>query len=415
MQTAAWSDYAEEGRRLPRQQTMASALGTLRVEFLKFDPLERELSRREISNVTTDALKTDVSYDALGRLSTAVRAVPTGTVFNWSFAYDTLGNILRLTDTVGAGDAALSYRMGDRDRICRIGYGNNGLTGSECNVEHDAVGNVVRQPTRTGTRQLTYFGSGRVRTISEGGAQARFAYDPFGQVQELDVQGGIDKLDQRRDRRYGNFIERRDLKSGTSSASRIIRHFPGEGGGIVASRRGTGNDWVFNFGEMRGGRLFTDAAGAFIQRVDYQPFGEATSSGAPVGSVSYTSYQWNGGDNLGAFSVAHLGERVYDPVIGRFLGRDPLLIPRGAATTNPYAFAMNDPVNGADPSGLDCNEGKLPAVGAFVAVRGFRRRRGQSGHSRRTQRVFADPAGRNPGGRGRDEHVHELRCRAYPP
>jgi RHS repeat-associated protein len=198
-----------------------------------------------------------------------------------------------------------------------------------------------------------------VRTISEGGAEARFAYDPFGVVQELDVQGGADKPDQRRDRRYGDFIERREVKSGGSSTSVIIRHFPGDGG-IVASRRGTGNDWVFNFGEQRGNRIFSDAAGAFIQRVDYQPFGEATSSGAPVGSLSYTSYQWNGGDNLGAFGVAQLGARIYDLIIGRFLGRDPLLIPRGAATTNPYAFAMNDPVNGADPSGLDCNETGCP-------------------------------------------------------
>ena len=50
----------------------------------------------------------------------------------------------------------------------------------------------------------------------------------------------------------------------------------------------------------------------------------------------------------------HLGARLYDPVIGRFLSRDPLLIPRTAATTNPYAFALNDPVNSADPTGLDC-------------------------------------------------------------
>jgi hypothetical protein len=59
--------------------------------------------------------------------------------------------------------------------------------------------------------------------------------------------------------------------------------------------------------------------------------------------------------------VQQLGARLYDPALGRFLSRDPLLIPRTAATTNPYAFAMNDPVNSADPSGLDnCPEGHCP-------------------------------------------------------
>jgi RHS repeat-associated protein len=55
---------------------------------------------------------------------------------------------------------------------------------------------------------------------------------------------------------------------------------------------------------------------------------------------------------LAAFGVSQLGARLYDPAIGRFISRDPLLIPRTATTTNPYAFASNDPVNLADPSGL---------------------------------------------------------------
>src|SRR5262249_35501985 len=54
--------------------------------------------------------------------------------------------------------------------------------------------------------------------------------------------------------------------------------------------------------------------------------------------------------------------RMYDPVLGRFLSRDPLLIPRTAATTNPYAFAMNDPVNMTDPSGRDPEEDPVEVV-----------------------------------------------------
>jgi len=59
--------------------------------------------------------------------------------------------------------------------------------------------------------------------------------------------------------------------------------------------------------------------------VYYEPFGEATSSGAPAGSANYTRYQWNGGDALAAFGLSQLGARLYDAVIGRFLSRDPLL------------------------------------------------------------------------------------------
>jgi RHS repeat-associated protein len=360
-QTKYAADYAEEGRRLVQGSTVESTLGSLSINFLNFDAVGRELSRRELLDGSPDGRQTDVAYDALGRLATAVQTAPSGPLSNWAFSYDAIGNILRLSDAVGAGDAAISYRSGDRDRVCRVAYGNGGLNASECNIEYDVLGNVVRQPTRTGSRQLTYFGSGLVRSISEQGIQARFKYDAFGEVQELDVQGGTGTQDNRRDRRYGDFIERRDAMAGASPASFIMRHIPGDGG-LFASKRGPDDVWVFHFGELRGGRLFTDVLGAFVQRIDYQPFGEATSSGLPVGSPSHTSYQWNGGDGLDAFGLTQLGARLYDPVMGRFLGRDPLFVPRGATTTNPYAFAMNDPVNGADPTGLDCVEGKCPPL-----------------------------------------------------
>jgi RHS repeat-associated protein len=117
---------------------------------------------------------------------------------------------------------------------------------------------------------------------------------------------------------------------------------------------------VFSFGEERGTRFFTDDGGAFVQDVNYQPFGKPTSTGAQPGSPLYSNEQWNYGDYLAAFGISKLGARLYDPAIGRFLSRDPLLIPRTAATTNPYAFAANDPVNHSDPTGLLLRPDELP-------------------------------------------------------
>ena len=102
-------------------------------------------------------------------------------------------------------------------------------------------------------------------------------------------------------------------------------------------------------------RFFVDGSGAFVQNVGYQPYGEAKSNGVQPGSAQYTSLQWNGRDALGAFNLSHLGARLYDPVIGRFLSRDPLVVPRTATTTNAYAFATNDPLNFSDPSGMQEN------------------------------------------------------------
>ena len=70
-------------------------------------------------------------------------------------------------------------------------------------------------------------------------------------------------------------------------------------------------------------------------------------SGATPGTTNYENEQSNGGDLLAAFGIVNLGARLYDPVIGRFLTRDPIL-----QASNPYVFAGNDPVNMSDPTGM---------------------------------------------------------------
>jgi RHS repeat-associated protein len=148
-------------------------------------------------------------------------------------------------------------------------------------------------------------------------------------------------------------IYRRDELVGGTRRSVITRSIPGPGG-LIATRHGsnTADPWTFSFGEGRGNRFVTDETGAFVQDVEYQPYGEATVSGAQPGSQKYANAQWNDGDALLALGLVQLGARLYDPAIGRVLSRDPLIITRTASTTNPYAFADNDPVNHSDPTGL---------------------------------------------------------------
>ncbi len=363
------ANYAETGRRLPSSIKVTSpgpmttsreiafpVLSGTSARTTPFDPLGRERVRRESRDGVASPFATMSTYNLVGQLEASSKLqVSTGVMSgNRAFAYDPLGNLLTQTDTSGLSPSAqvtMSYQDVDRDRICSIGYGAT-TPPATCNVKYDGVGNITEMPTRSsGLRTFTYYANGQTKTIVNGATNATYKYDAFGDVQQLDVNSPT-SADTRRDKHFGAMLSLRKI----NNVATLDRKIPAPG--LMATRHGKAGGWTFAFGEQRGNRFFTDHNGAFVQDVDYQPYGEVKDvSGALPGTPNYTREQWNGGDALAALGVTQLGARIYDPVIGRFLSRDPLIIPRTAATTNPYAFAMSDPVNLSDPSGLDPRDG----------------------------------------------------------
>jgi RHS repeat-associated protein len=356
--------YAETGRRLLHDERVTSATGAASREIsyqpvagttgsvTAFDPLGRERVRKEFTNGTAAPVKVS-DYDNLGRLTAASLFSSSVLTQQRAFTYDPLGNLIAQSDPTGQGSpgaVTMSYQSTDHDRICSIAYGTATPPPPTCNVKYDGVGNVIEEPSRsTGARTLTYFPSGQVKSIVNGSTNATFDYDAFGAVQRL-VLNSPTAADTRHDKHFGALIAVRDeTTNGNTTIPVITRTIPSTG--VSATRHGPSGPWIFAMGEQRGNRFFVEA-GDFVQDVSYQPYGEATSEGQPPRSAHYSSKQWNGGDALAALGLSQLGARMYDPVIGRFLSRDPLLIPRTAATTNPYAFADNDPVNHSDPTGL---------------------------------------------------------------
>ncbi|MEO6776812.1 MAG: FG-GAP-like repeat-containing protein [Kofleriaceae bacterium] len=349
------ASYANVGRRLPQAVEVIGSVDKRKIEFTGFDALGRETSRDEdVPNVSGQTVST---YDALGRLGTTLRTAGTTTPAQWNFSYDALGNIRQLYDQQ-ASPVTLTYQSTDRDRLCSISF--RGPPPPRCNITHDSFGNVVGEQTRTGYNKLAFFNSGDVHSITnQAGVTATFAYDAFGAVQDLDIVGSTEL---RHDRNFGDFITQRSSKS--AGTSFVSRQFPGPG--MTISRRGSQGPWVFQFGGPQGTRFTTDEDGKFLQDVSYTPYGTATSTGVTAGSPTFTTDQWNDGDALDAFGLVQVGKRIYNPSIGRFLSRDPLMIPRTAATTNPYAFAMNDPMNASDPSGMDpCTQFSSCSITAY--------------------------------------------------
>jgi RHS repeat-associated protein len=119
-----------------------------------------------------------------------------------------------------------------------------------------------------------------------------------------------------------------------------------------------------------------------IQRTILTAFGEPLLPSPPEGEgqgeggAGNTRYGYAGAwgyesaeqsfDPLADLGWLHVGERYYDPAVGRFMQRDPIGI-RGGLNT--YAYTRNAPTVRVDPSGfIDYFEGVKWAVIACVTV-----------------------------------------------
>lgn len=342
------ANYLESGRRLLKNATVVSSYGSHYFEMGAYDAVGRQLVKGE--EYDGQPRETLYTYDALGRLIGVNENIEGVTTSNWVYKHDALGNITDAYDSVTSFGASMTYRAIDQDQLCRVIL--PGMTGTACNVTHDYFGNVTSMPSRNGTRSLEYFLSGRVRRINDPNTTATFRYDAFGAVQDVQVSGNANV--NRRNRRYGN-LEIRTQTVGGTPVSTIVRTFPGPG--VSVSLHGDTKDWVYSMSDSQGLRFTMSSDGKYLQEVSYQPYGLPSSNGLAPDDPLYNHDQWNGGDALGSLDVSQLGARIYDPLVGRFLGRDPLSIKRTAATSNPYAFAANDPINLADPSGMDWQDG----------------------------------------------------------
>jgi RHS repeat-associated protein len=95
-------------------------------------------------------------------------------------------------------------------------------------------------------------------------------------------------------------------------------------------------------------RALSSGSGNITDTYRYTAFGNVESSqGTTVSSYGYDGQRYDSQTNM-----YQLRARSYDPTIGRFLSRDPV----AATIANPaeldrYAYAQDNPVNYADPSG----------------------------------------------------------------
>ena len=124
--------------------------------------------------------------------------------------------------------------------------------------------------------------------------------------------------------------------------------------GSVEKRYGLGyivkNDTTYrvikdHLGSVR--MVINSQTGEVVQSIDYDAWGNITNL---QNQEEFTDIGFAGGLYDKHTGLVRFGARDYDPQTGRWTSKDPILFDGG--TSNLYEYALNDPVNNRDFSGL---------------------------------------------------------------
>jgi RHS repeat-associated protein len=155
----------------------------------------------------------------------------------------------------------------------------------------------------------------------------------------------------------GSVTDRREYKRMVGSALIITMEI--ERNGTTVVRR---SERAYRFVDRQGSvDVLTDRSGTVLQRMGFDAFGQRREAGlgnpwAPSQIAGFdnsrTRKGYTGHEMVDHANLIHMGGRVYDPRLGRFLSADPLVqAPMQSQSWNRYTYVLNNPLNYTDPSG----------------------------------------------------------------
>ena len=291
-----------------------------------------------ITGITDNSSNTTSSYtyDALNQLTDATQGGVT-----YAYTYDKAGNILSKKVNNGT---PINYKYEDTDGWKDLLTKYNGHT-----ISYDDIGNPTKWYDNA---QMTWVNGRRLASITavSGVHDAMsFTYDSDG-LRLTKTVGGVEH-------RYtwqGGKLIAEYWDNG-----KAMEFFYGPDGSIdgfnyKASANGSRNSYYYVKNLQGDVVAIVNKNGEVKAEYTYDPFGKVLSvtnaSGTSIGDTNPIRYRGYYYDQESGFY--YLQSRYYDPNLCRFINADGLASTgQGFIGCNMFAYCLNNPVNGADPSG----------------------------------------------------------------
>ena len=288
------------------------------------------------------------------------------------------GNLTSRNDSINGLNESFGYD--DLNRLTSIRLGNNSSTP----ITYHPNGNIeTKFDVGTYAYENNNHAASGITDAVMGYAPKSFEinYNSTNRVADVTLEGDTIK---KVDFAYGYDNQRRKMRYYESNTLKRTRYYIGSyekevpvggtikeidyiylPGGEVAVAEKVGSARTFRYvhtDHLGSFRTITDASGEVVTKYTYSAWGiRSLKSGTDFGYRGYTGHE-----HLDEFGLINMNARLYDPVLGRFLGMDPYVqMPDFTQNYNRYSYALNNPFSYIDPDG----ENPL-AILAILAIAG---------------------------------------------
>ena len=256
----------------------------------------------------------------------------------YSFTYDNASQLVAATVTnSGVEINAFGYSYDPAANRLTEQAGGTSNTST-----YNALNQLSTSTARSASRTNEWDAANRLVAVSDGNQRTEFTYDGQGRMVGIrQLLNGLEISHRLFVWDRGQLCEERDTKGG------VVKRFFAQGVRIETGAN-PGN-YYYSRDHLQSIREVVDAGGTLRARYAYDPFGRRTKlSGDLEADFGFAGMFWSSEANL---ALARF--RAYDPVLGRWLNRDPI---GEAGDPNLYAYARENPVRWTDPLGLDGND-----------------------------------------------------------
>jgi len=338
--------------------------------------LERDPAHGRVTGSTLGDVATTRAYNAFGELSEETATVAGSPLYSVTYGRDALGRITEKTETIEGSTESTVYGYDAAGRFATVavggllvaeyvydegGAGNANRTGGFNRTEPaiDAVYDAQDRLLAYNTSSYAYTANGELESKTGPGGSTTYAYDVLGNLLGVTLPDGtgIEYLLDARNRRIGKRVDG-VLEQGFLYRDPLNPVAELDAAGDVSARFVYGAKPHVPAYMVKGDvsyRIITDhlgsvrlvvntITGAIAQRLDYDEFGQVLAASSP----GFQPFGFAGGLYDPDTGLVRFGARDYDPSVGRWTTRDPLVFD---ASLNNYTYSNGDPMNRIDFTG----------------------------------------------------------------